>query len=319
MVETPNALNLYVLNQGSNSVTDLSPTDLSTLTTIPVGNTPAWAALRPDGQRLYVITQGDGQLYTINTSTNTVIGSPQPVGGAGANFVIYDKSRNRLYATNPNSGAVYIFDATTDPPTPIGNPAGISIPAPSVCTAGVCSPVIPSSVAALPDGTRFYVASYVTACSQSNASGCVVPGPCPDGVTVAGCVIPQMTVFDAGTIAVKTTVFPLLTVPTTTTGLTTSPYALTPVTFCAPVFPYTPATARFRMSAVASVDGSRVYSSLCDGGSVAIVDTTTSTIATGVNTSDNLVTDLLAPFGASPPQPNGEPLPQSPVFLLTGQ
>ncbi len=300
MVEMPNGLDLYVLNQGSNSVTDLSPTDLSTLTTIPVGNAPAWAALRPDGQRLYVITQGDGQLYTINTSTNNVIpGSPQAVGGAGANFVLYDKSRNRLYVTNPTAGAVYIFDATTDPPTPVGSPTGaISIPAPPPCTAGVCSPVMPSSVAALPDGSRFYVASYATATVSA----------CP------GCVVPQVTVFDAGTLAIKTTVFPLL--PSEGGA---QPFALTPVTFCNPLLPYTPATTRFRMSAVASVDGSRVYASMCDGGSVAIVDTTTSTIATGVNTSDNLVTDLLAPFSASPPQPNGEPLPQSPVFLLTGQ
>jgi DNA-binding beta-propeller fold protein YncE len=320
MVETSDTVNLYVLNQGSNSITDLSPSNLATLTTIPVGNTPAWAALRPDNQRLYVITQGDGQLYTINTATNSVIsGSPQAVGGAGANFVLYDKSRNRLYVTNPTTGSVYIFDATSDPPTPVGNPAGISIQAPPVCTAGACSAVTASSVAALPDGTRFYVASYVTACSQSSASGCAVPGPCPDGVSPAGCVIPQVTVFDAGTLAVKTTVFPLLTVPTTTTGLTTSPYALTPVPFCNPVFPYTPASARFRMSAAASVDGSRVYASLCDGGSVAVVNTTTSTITTGTNSSDNLVTDLLAPFSAGPTQPNGEPLPQAPVFLLTGQ
>jgi DNA-binding beta-propeller fold protein YncE len=310
MVETPNTLNLYVLNQGSNSVTDLSPSDLSTLTTIPVGNAPAWAALRPDGQRLYVITQGDGQLYTINTATNNLIsGSPQPVGGAGANFVLYDKSLNRLYVTNPNSGAVYIFDATTDPPTPVGNPAGISIPAPSVCASVGCSAVIPSSVAALADGTRFYVASYVTATGST----------CPDpNIAAAGCVIPQVTVFDAGTLAVKVAIFPLMPAVANPVG-GTQPYALTPVAFCNPVFPYTPATTRFRMSAVASVDGSRVYASMCDGGSVAIVDTTTSTIATGVNTSDNLVTDLLAPFSAGPTQPNGEPLPQSPVFLLTGQ
>jgi len=334
MVETPDTQNLYVLSQSSKSVIDLSPSDLSTRITIPVGDNPAWATLRPDGQRLYVITQGDGQLYTINTATNSVIpGSPQAVGGNGANFVVYDKSRNRLYVTNPSSGAIYIFDATTDPPTPVGSATGvISIALPPVCTPTTCTAAMPSSVAALPDGTRFYVASYATACSQSNATGCMVAAPCPDGITTPGCVIPQVTVYDAGTLAVKTTIFPLLSaVSTTTTGLTASPYALTPVPFCAPVLPYapvnqynngqliTPASARFRMSAAASADGSRVYASMCDGGSVAVVDTTTSTIATGVNTSDNLVTDLLAPFSAGPTQPNGEPLPQSPVFLLAGQ
>ena len=110
MVETPDTVNLYVLNQGSNTVADLSPQDLSTLATIPVGNTPAWAAVRPDSQRVYVVTQGDGQLYTIRTDTNVVIpGSPQSVGGAGANFVTYDKSRNRLYVTNPNAGVCVCF------------------------------------------------------------------------------------------------------------------------------------------------------------------------------------------------------------------
>ncbi len=322
MVETPDTLNLYVLNQGSDSVTDLSPTDLSTIATIAVGKTPAWAVARPDNQRLYVITQGDGELYTINTATNAVMpGSPQAVGGAGANFVLYDKSLNRLYVTNPTAGKVYLFDATTDPPAPIGSPTGaISIPLPPIspaCTPTTCSKVMPVSVAALPDGSRFYVASYVTACDS--LTGCVVPIKCPDGVTADGCVIPQVTVFDSGTLAVKTTVFPLLSAVTTTAGSTTNSYALAPVPFCAPLIPYTPASARFRMSAAASADGNRVYASMCDGGSVAIVNTTTSTIATGVNTSDNLVTDLLAPFSAGKPQANGEPLPQSLVFLLTGQ
>jgi DNA-binding beta-propeller fold protein YncE len=314
MVETPDALNLYVLNQGSNSVADLSPTDLSTLATTPVGKIPAWAVVRPDGQRLYVITQGDGELYTINTATNAVMpGSPQAVGGPGANFVLYDKSLNRLYVTNPTAGTVYLFDATADPPAPIGSPTGaISIAPPPGCTAATCSPVIPVSVAALPDGSRFYVASYATALGSS----------CPDpnvAVGVAkGCVIPQITVFDTGTLAVKTTVFPLM--PSVASPVNqVQPFALASVTFCAPVIPYTPASSRFRMSAAASADGSRVYASMCDGGSVAIVNTTTSTTATGVNSSDNLVTDLLAPFSAGQPQANGEPLPQAPVFLLTGQ
>jgi YVTN family beta-propeller protein len=312
MVETPDTLNLYVLNQGSDSVTDLSPTDLSTIATIAVGKTPAWAVARPDNQRLYVITQGDGELYTINTATNAVMpGSPQAVGGAGANFVLYDKSLNRLYVTNPTAGKVFLFDATADPPAPIGNPTGIAISAPPACTASTCSSAMPTSVAALPDGSRFYVASYAI------ASGSSCPDPNVAAVAAAGCVIPQVTVFDAGTLAVKTTVFPLLPLVANPVNQM-QPFALAKVPFCAPVIPYTPASARFRMSAAAAPDSTRVYASMCDGGSVAIVNTTTSTIATGVNTSDNLVTDLLAPFSAGQPQANGEPLPQSPVFLLTG-
>ncbi len=315
MLETADAVNLYVLNQGTNTVADLSPQDLATMATIPVGNAPAWAAVRPDSQRLYIVTQGDGQLYTIRTDTNAIIpGSPQSVG-AGANFVVYDKSRNRLYVTNPNAGTVYVFDATTDPPTPMGSATGaVKVPAPAIpanaapCGAGGCSysSVMPVSVAALLDGTRFYVASYITAAPGS---------PCPDPtVTVAGCVIPQLTVFDAATLTVKTSIFPLLP-----PGATTQPFALAPAAFCAPVFPYTPASSRFRMSAAASTDSSRVYASMCDGGTVAVVATVPNTIATGVNTPDTLVTALPAPFSAAAAPGNGEPPLQNPVFLLTGQ
>jgi YVTN family beta-propeller protein len=320
LAEAPNGQNLYVVNQGSNTVTDLSPTDLSTVATIPVGNTPAWIVSRVDGLRMYVVTQGDGQLYTIRTDTNTVVqGSPQSVGGPGANFVLYDKSRNRLYVTNPGAAAVYVFDATTDPPTPLGNATGaVSIPAPPIpagttpCVSVTCSysSVTPVSVAALPDGSRFYVASYVTAAAGS---------PCPDpNVTAAGCVIPQVTVFDAGSLAVRTAVFPLLpaTVPVT------SGFALAPVAFCAPVVPYTPAAARFRMSAAAAVDSSHVYASMCDAGAIADIDTSDSNINnTGGNGTppDTLVADLPAAFSAGPPQSNGEPPNQNPIFLLTGQ
>ena len=331
MVETPDIQNLYVLSQGSNSVIDLSPTDLSTITTIPVGNQPAWAVSRLDGRRVYVVTEGDGMLYTINTVTNSVIPQPpQPVGGVGANYVLYDKSRNRLYVTNPTAGAVYVFDATTDPPTPLGSATGkISIPAPqiaspllTVCASYTCSYTapMPVSVTALPDGSRFYVASYVTGTATSGAGS-----TCPDAnaTAPAGCIIPQVTVFDAASLTVKTNIFPLLPPVTTTTGTTTTttnPFALAPATFCAPVATYTTASARFRMSAVAAPDSSRMYSSLCDGGLVAIVNTTTSTIAAGgTNTPDQLVTDLPAPIGSGPPQSNQQPPLQNPVFLLTGQ
>ena len=327
MAETPDGQNLYVLNQGLNSISDLSPVDLTPLISspIPVGSRPEWIAMRPDGRRIYVLTQGDGALGTIDTTTNVQIaGSPQSVGGPGVNFVLYDQSRNRLYVTNPTAGLVFVFDATTDPPTPLplGTKTGgaITIPAPPACAAqGVtCGPVTPVSVAALIDGSRFYVASYVTVANTS---------PCPDpNVTANGCVIPQVTVFDAanfsvgGASVVKTTVFPLLP-PIATPVNGVQPYALAPSTFCAPVFPapVTPARARFRMFAAASVDGSRVYASMCDGGVVAIINTTTSTIATGQNNSeDTLVTDLTAPFSATPVT-SGVPPPQSPVFLVTGQ
>ena len=73
------------------------------------------------------------------------------------------------------------------------------------------------------------------------------------------------------------------------------------------------------MSAVASTDNTRVYASICDGGSVAVVATVPNTISVGVNATDVLVTDLPAPFGGAPAGANGEPPRQNPVFLFTGQ
>jgi DNA-binding beta-propeller fold protein YncE len=320
MAETPNALNLYVADEGDNTVYNLSPIDLSTQAIIPnVGNTPTWIVSRIDGQRVYVVTQGDGNLYTINTTTNAIM-STQPVGGPGANFVMYDNGLNRLYVTNPTANAVYVFDATADPPTLLGTvnvtppPVSTTATITTNCATYTCSygAVMPTSVAPLLDGQYFYVASYVV--GNATASGSATT--CPDtSVAADNCIIPQVTVYDARTFAQTAVVFPLIA--PTLAGLQS--FALTPDPFCEPLPQYSPAGARFRMSAAASVDSSHVYASMCDAGSVADIDTTTTTIAVNGNAPNSLMTDLVAPFSAGAPQANGQPLPQTPVFLFSGQ
>ena len=288
MAETPNALNLYVLNQGNSTVVDLSPTDLSTIATIPLpagSSLPVWAVARPDNQRVYFITQGDGNLYTINTATNTIPAAGQSVGGPGANYLLYDRSRNRLYVTNPVAQAIYVFDATADPPAPITSisMAGATAPCPGGCT--------PVSLAALPDGSRFYVASYQTALS------------CPDatlGSSVA-CMIPMVTVFDARSFQVKPATATLLPGSPSLSLLSSaqfaaSQYAVPEVAACAATGPYAPGQTRFRMFATPAIDSSHVYVSICDAASIADVVTTTSSISQGgSNTPDVLVTNIPPP------------------------
>ena len=317
LAETPDAQNLYVVNQGSLSppvagtIVDLSPTDLATLATIPLpvgSSTPVWAVARPDSKFVYVVTQGDGQLLTISTATNAVAAS-QPVGGPGANFALYDNTRNRLYVTNPTAAAVYIFDATSDTPTllsTISMTTGANAPCPSGCA--------PVSVTVMPDGSRFYVASYQTMSA------------CPSGSGVSGeCIIPRLTVYDAASMTVKPIASAYSLLPPSL-SLLTSPqfsatqYAVPRVASCDPPTAYAPGTTRFRMFTAAAADSSHVYASICDAGSIADIVATTNTLANGgTNTPDQLVTDVVAPYSAATASNGQLPPPQNPIFLLTGQ
>ena len=300
LAETPDALNLYVVNQGNNTVMDISPVDLSTLATISVPGTPIWAAARSDNQRLYVLTQGSGTLVPIDVASNTILQSQTNLSvGAGANFLLYDKTLNRIYVTNPATGTVYVYAATggLDPSgTPNDTPALLSTIAMTGGSNPPCSEACsPVSVTALPDGTRFYVASYS---SEPNCSD-------PNVGTTSPCIVPILTVFDALSMTPKTPSSTLLA-PAPSLSLLTAPqysptqYAVPPVPSCAPAATYSPGSTRFRMFTTSSSDSSHVYVSICDAGSIADVNTTTSSISvgTGNNTPDTLITNIVAPFGS---------------------
>jgi YVTN family beta-propeller protein len=313
LAETPNGLKLYVANQGDNSVSSLNTAALSSnVVTGFSGMTPVWIVARGDSQKVYVLTQGDGQLVTIDTATDTVTSS-LPVG-VGANFILYDPHLNRLYVTNPSTNIVYVFSDTggaNDTPVqlttiPFNLGSAPCLTGPSNCQ--------PASVTALPDGSRFYVASYQTALSS-----------CPDNLAGStSCVIPGLSVFDANSFALRTPTLTLLTYPPFAADFTTNQYqyAVPPVTTCIPPAVYTPGATRFRVFTTAAADSSRVYVSMCDAGAIAVINTTdnnsNNTGGTGIP-ADTLVCDLPTPFSLGPPQSNGQPANQSPIFLLTGQ
>lgn len=319
LAETPNGLKIYVANQGDNSVSSLNTADLSpNSVTGFTGITPVWAVARGDSQKIYVLTQGDGQLVTIDTATDAVTSS-LPVGG-GANFIFYDPHLNRLYVTNPLTGMVYVFSDTggaNDTPIQL---AAFSFALGSIpCPTGPAA-CAPASVTALPDGTRFYVASYQTAAS------------CPDPTVAGSCIIPSLTVFDANSLTVKYPSAPTMTLLTWSPPCATSlcqagpfaqnQYAVSPVAACAPAVLYSPSTTRFRVFTTSAADSSRVYVSMCDAGAFAVIDTTDSNANNpggSGNPTDTLVTDLPAAFSAGAIQSNGEPPNQNPIFLLTGQ
>ena len=301
MAETPNAQNLYVVNQGDgatpSNVLDLSPTDLSQIASITVGINPAWVVARVDNQRVYVLTQGDGLLVPIDTVTNTILQSQTNLSvGAGANFLLYDSNLNRLYVTNPTTGNVFVYSATGGVDLS-GNPndtprllATISMGGGTnpACPGG-CSPV---SVTALPNGSRFYVASY------RSESSCSDPN-----VGATACIVPMLTVFDAPSMTVKDATSTLLKGSPSLSLLSTPPfsatqYAVPPIASCAPAPVYAPGTTRFRLFTTSSSDSSHVYVSICDAGAIAVVATTTNTINQGTNAPDTLIDNITTPFGA---------------------
>jgi YVTN family beta-propeller protein len=312
LAETPDAFKLYVANQGSNTISSLNPVDLSSNTVTGfTGITPVWIVARGDSQKVYVLTEGDGQLVTIDVATDTVTSS-LPVG-AGANFVFFDPNLNRLYVVNPVTRKVYVFSDTggaNDTPTLLST-TPLSIPGVSakVCPT-TCVPAIPVSVTALLDGTRFYVASYQT------ATNC----PTPNG-TVASCVVPSVTVFDANTLLPK-----YANPNVSTLTLLTSPpfgvnqYAVPAVASCAltPMYPalYSPGGPRFRVFTVASADSTRVYVSMCDAGAVAVINTTGNNAN---NPESPLPPDTVVSALPMAPQANSASALQSPIFLLMGQ
>jgi YVTN family beta-propeller protein len=326
LAETPDGNKLYVVNQGDNTVNSFNILNLTPNTVTGfAGVAPVWVVARNDSQKVYVLTQGDGQLVTIDTATDTVTSS-LPVGGPGANFIFYDPHLNRLYVTNPQSSMLYIFSDTggaNDTPIQL---ASISFAAGQpTCPAKTTTACLPTSVTALADGSRFYVASYQTAAA------------CPDTFvgTASQCVIPSLAVFNANSFALQypnaqypsAPTMTLLTYPPFGVNLATNQYqyAVPRVATCvSPVYPtlYAPPATRFRMFTTASTDSSHVYVGMCDAGVIAVINTSGSNTNNSGGTTtppDTLITDLPAAYSAGPIQPNGLPPNQNPIFMLTGQ
>lgn len=338
LAETPGVTNngapkLYVANQGSaavsGSVSSLNVTDLSSNAVIGFsGVNPVWMVARVDSQKVYVVTEGDGKLITIDTATDTATtpdcsATPALCVGAGANVIFYDSHLNRLYVTNPATGLVYVFSDTggpNDTPSPL-TPGGLTIPGlpttGSTFSCSTCSAPVPVSVTASPNGVGFYVASYQTA-----------PAPCPDPNVSGACVIPELVAFDATSLTATTAAMTMLTwapAGTTPGPFATNQFAVSPVASCVPASLtalYSPTTTRFRVFTATAADSSAVYVSSCDAGIIAAINTTDNN-ANGASGSDTpvntLITDLPAPFSNGAIQANGQPPNQNPLLLLTGQ
>jgi hypothetical protein len=178
---TPNNSKLYVANQGDSTISgfDIVTLGLSQRMGSPMHTTspPIWLAARTDNQRVYVLEQGSGVLAEIDTTStagpDTLTEYPNTYSVPGATTMVYDSNKNRLYI--PGGPVMKIIDISQTPAQVL---ATISIPnVPGLPNAVPASAV---AVAALPDGSRAYVASVPSSAQPSQASISAVQG---DGTT----------------------------------------------------------------------------------------------------------------------------------------
>jgi YVTN family beta-propeller protein len=314
LAEMPNGQKVYVANHGSGAnpvngtVMSINTVDNSVNPPIapPASsswNAPTWVVARSDNARVYVLDQGTGLVAAIDTSSDAVVGTASV--GAGANYMLYERTRNRLYVTNPVAGTLTILDASTSaltiPPTdPLTVLRTFSFAASNAADApcpGGCTPV---SVAALPDGSRAYVASYQ------------ITPTCTNQTQAPPCIVSLLTVISASSNTISKTISVGVVNPNAAISV---PPTFQPDT---PVLPGC-ASPRFRLFTAASADSSRVYVAYCDAGATASISTVPNTSPGTQSPADYLVNELVAPVSALPPVAGGQPPPQTPVFVLAAQ
>jgi DNA-binding beta-propeller fold protein YncE len=157
VAETPDAKKLYVANQGSGTISNFNTIDQSPRNTSPIAlsSPPLWLAARSDSQRVFVL-ESNGTLAVLDTTStagpDTVIETAISVPGALSMF--YDGHLNRLYI--PGGSQLAIVDVAQSVPQLLKSIPMPQVPGlPPVNAAAV-------GVAALPDGSRAYVASVGT-------------------------------------------------------------------------------------------------------------------------------------------------------------
>jgi DNA-binding beta-propeller fold protein YncE len=164
---TPDKSKLYVANQGDRTISGFNTMGYSQRGGSPVSTSspPIWLLARSDNQRVYVLEQ-DGTLAWLDTTstvgdtfTETTISVP------GATTMLYDSNKNRLYITGGTQ--MTIVDVSQSAPQLI---KAVTVPPFAVLPVGSSVPAIATAVAALPDGSRAYVASYAVLESQFSIS-----------------------------------------------------------------------------------------------------------------------------------------------------
>jgi YVTN family beta-propeller protein len=143
---------IYILNSGAGSVSPVSTIDNFVAPAIPVGTKPIWGVMAPDGVHVFIVNQGDGTVNVIDTLLDQVIGTPIKVGITASpqpTYAVFEPKLQRLYVVNSGENTISVIKAN-------GTDLANGILPTKIADIPVSGR--PTSVAALPDGTRAYAA-----------------------------------------------------------------------------------------------------------------------------------------------------------------
>ncbi len=146
---------IYVVNSGTGDVTVISTIDDKVVKNITVGSSPIWAVMSADARNVFVVNQGSGSVSVIDTLLDITIMPDIPVGLVPAtsspNFAFYEPNLKRVYVSNTGESTITVIKAN-------GIDLGVVPPVLPVKLKDVMLTGAPTSVAALPNGTKAYAA-----------------------------------------------------------------------------------------------------------------------------------------------------------------
>jgi YVTN family beta-propeller protein len=149
---TPDGRKVYVANNGTDTVSVIDTATNTVIATIRVGPNPYGVAVTPDGSKVFVANCGcntptsapfpRNTVSVIDTATNTVVGSPIPVGSIPL-AVAATPDGSKVYVTNSASNSISAIAtaANTVRAFPVSEPHGLAVS---------------------PDGSKVYVANNGT-------------------------------------------------------------------------------------------------------------------------------------------------------------
>src|SRR5579871_15578 len=161
----PSNNKIFVVDQGSNDVTEISTIDNTIIKVIPVGLQPIWGVMSTDGLFAFIVNQGDGTVTVIDASLDIVLpcdtttpsclaNKSIKVGTTAApspNFAFYESKLRRVYVSNTGENTVSVIKGN-------GFDLGIVPQVLPFKLADVPISGAPTSVTALSDGTKAYAA-----------------------------------------------------------------------------------------------------------------------------------------------------------------